>query len=95
MQKLETVHLVPLQVVDAIRATLKPADDDGALRQIEVISTQQAMAVDDQADQPIPVTVPVALERSRQLVTKAPDSASTSANAHLNYRKSSRPDYND
>ena len=74
-QELETVHLVPLQVVDAISAALEPANDDGPLRQVDVIPAQiaslgdpQTVAVDDQSDQPIPVTVPVALERGQQLV---------------------------
>jgi hypothetical protein len=55
--------------VNAISAALEPADDDGALRQVDVIPAQiaslrdpQAVAVDDQSDQPIPVTVPFALE---------------------------------
>jgi hypothetical protein len=41
-QELETVQLIPLQVMDAISAALKPADDDGALPQIDVIPAQIA-----------------------------------------------------
>jgi hypothetical protein len=74
-QQLETVHLILLQVMDTIGAALEPADDDGALRQVDVIPTQiaslgdpQAMAVDGHADQPIPVTVPIALQGGQQLV---------------------------
>ena len=37
LQELEPVHLVPLQVMDAIRAALEPANDDGPLRQVDVI----------------------------------------------------------
>jgi hypothetical protein len=55
--------------MDAISAALKPADDDGALPQVDVIPAQiaglsdpQTMAVDNQSDQPIPVTVPIAVE---------------------------------
>jgi hypothetical protein len=75
LQELETVHLVPLKVMDAIGAALEPADDDGAFRQVDVIPAQitglrdpQAVSVDDQSDQPIPVTVPVALECPKELV---------------------------
>ena len=57
VQELETVHLIPLQVVDAISATLEPADDDGALRQVNVVPAQiasfrhtQTVPVDDQSD---------------------------------------------
>ena len=42
LQELETVHLIPLQVMDAIGAALEPADDDGALRQVDVIPAQIA-----------------------------------------------------
>ena len=42
LQQLETVHLIALQVMDAISATLEPADDDGALRQVDVIPPQIA-----------------------------------------------------
>jgi len=41
-QELETVHLIPLQVMNAIGAALEPADDDGALRQVDVIPAQIA-----------------------------------------------------
>ena len=61
--------------MDAISAALKPADYDGALAQVDVIPAQtasfrhaQTKAVDDQSDQPIPVTVPVVLEGGQQLV---------------------------
>jgi hypothetical protein len=36
--------------------------------QIASLRDPQTMAIDDQPDQPIPVTVPVALEGSQQLV---------------------------
>jgi hypothetical protein len=39
VQELETVHLIPLQVVDAIGAALEPADH-GALRQVDMIPAQ-------------------------------------------------------
>src|SRR6516225_488799 len=61
--------------MDTMRAALEPAHDDGALRQVDVIPAQitslrdpQAMAVDDQPDQPIPVTVSIAFEGGQQLV---------------------------
>ena len=54
---------------------LSRRDEDGALRQVDVIPAQiaclrdpQTVALDDQADQPIPVTVPVALECPKELV---------------------------
>ena len=69
LEELEAVDLIPLQVMDAISTALEPADGDGALPQVDVIPAQiaslrdpQTMAIDDQPDQPIPVTVPVALE---------------------------------
>jgi hypothetical protein len=75
LQQLETVDLIPLQVMDAISAALEPADDDGALPQVDVIPAQiaslrdpQTMAIDNQPDQPIPVTVPVAPEGGQQLL---------------------------
>jgi hypothetical protein len=40
VQELETVHLVPLKVMNAIRAALEPADDDRAFRQVDVIPAQ-------------------------------------------------------
>ena len=49
LQELETVHLIPLQVMDAISAALEPADDDGALWQIDVIPAQIACFGDPQA----------------------------------------------
>jgi hypothetical protein len=71
-EELETVDLIALEVMNAISAALKPADDDGALPQVDVIPAQiaslrdpQTMAIDDQSDQPIPVTVPVVLEGSQ------------------------------
>jgi hypothetical protein len=36
-QELETVDLIALKVMDGIRAALEPTDDDGALRQVDVI----------------------------------------------------------
>ena len=36
-EELETVDLIPLQVMNTISAALKPADDDGALPQVDVI----------------------------------------------------------
>jgi hypothetical protein len=59
--------------MDAIRAALEPADDDGPLGQVDVIPAQiagfgnpQTVAVDNQPDEPIPMTVPVALEGDQQ-----------------------------
>jgi hypothetical protein len=67
VQELEAVHLVPLQVMDAVGAALEPTDDHGPLAQIDVIPTKvasladpQAVPVDQEADQPIAVTVPCA-----------------------------------
>ena len=37
LQELETVHLIPLKVMDAISAALEPAHDDGAFRQVDVV----------------------------------------------------------
>jgi hypothetical protein len=55
LQQLETVHLIPLQVMNAISAALEPAHDNGALPQVDVIPAQiaslrdpQTMAVDNQ-----------------------------------------------
>ena len=42
VQELETVHLVPLQVMNAVSAALEPADDDRAFRQVDVIPTEIA-----------------------------------------------------
>ena len=77
-QELKAVKLAPLQVMDAIGAPLEPADDDGALRQVDVIPAQvtslgdaQTVAVDEQSDEPIPVTVPVALDGGQRLFISA------------------------
>ena len=74
-QELEPVPLIALQVMDTIGAALEPAHDDGPLRQVDVIPAQitslrdtQTVAVDDQCDQPIPMTMPVALKGGQQLV---------------------------
>ena len=57
LQQLETVHLIPLQVMNAISAALEPVDDDGPLRQVDIVPAQitslgdpEAVAVDDQSD---------------------------------------------
>jgi hypothetical protein len=42
VQVLETIHLIPLQVIDAIGAALEPADDDGPFRQVDVVPAQIA-----------------------------------------------------
>ena len=42
LQELETVHLIPLQVMNAISAALEPAHDNGALPQVDVIPAQIA-----------------------------------------------------
>jgi hypothetical protein len=42
LQELETVHLIPLQVMDAISAALEPAHDDGSLWQVDVIPARIA-----------------------------------------------------
>ena len=67
--------LVPLQVVAAIGAPLEAAENDGALLQVDVVPTQiasfgnaQAMAEDQEADQPIAMTMPVALQGDKQLI---------------------------
>jgi hypothetical protein len=61
--------------MDAISAAIEPSHDDGALGEVNVIPAQiaslrdpQAVAVDDQSDQPIPMTMPVALKGCQQLV---------------------------
>ena len=75
VQELETVHLIPLQVVDAISAALEPADDDGPLRQVNVVPAQiasfrhtQTVPVDDQVRLANPGDHAGALERGQQLV---------------------------
>src|SRR6516165_151392 len=59
----------------AVVAAFEAADDDGPLGQIDVIPTKvaslahaQAVAVDEEADQPIAMAVPIALERRQQPV---------------------------
>jgi hypothetical protein len=42
VQELETVHLIPLQVMDAVRAALEPAHDNGSLWEVDVIRAQIA-----------------------------------------------------
>ena len=42
VQELETVHLIPLKVVDAIGAALEPADDNRPLRQVDIVPAQTA-----------------------------------------------------
>ncbi len=70
LQELETVQFIPFQVMDAIGAALEPADDDGAIRQVDVIPAQiaslgdpQTVAVSDQLDKrvapPLPALVPL------------------------------------
>jgi hypothetical protein len=61
VQELETVHLIALEVMDAVSAALEPAGDESALPQVDIIPAQiaslrhpQTMAIDDQPDQPIP-----------------------------------------
>ena len=39
LQELETVRLIALQVMDAISTALKSADDNGPLRQVDVIQS--------------------------------------------------------
>jgi hypothetical protein len=63
LKEFEAVHLIPLEVMDAISAALEPADDEGALPQVDVIPAQIAGLRD-----PIPVTLPVAHEGGEQLV---------------------------
>src|SRR6516165_4576219 len=59
----------------AVMAALETAHNDGALGEVEIVPTKvaglahaQAMTVDHEADQPIAVAVPIALERRQQLV---------------------------
>jgi hypothetical protein len=52
----ETIHLIPLQVMDAVGAALEPADDDGPVRQVDVIPTQIASLGEPQAAMTAPVT---------------------------------------
>jgi hypothetical protein len=66
---------VPLQVVAAVGAALKPANDDRALAKIDIVPAKvaglgypEAVTVDQQAYQPIPVAMPFALERREELV---------------------------
>ena len=62
--ELEAVNLVPFQVVRAVGAAFEPTNNDGALGQVEVIPPQiagfrnaQPMPIDQEANQPIAVTV--------------------------------------
>jgi hypothetical protein len=66
--------LIPLEEVDTVGAALEPADADGALGQVEIVPPQVAglahpepVAIDQQTDQPIAMTVPVGLQRSQEL----------------------------
>jgi len=59
----------------AVIAALEAAHNDGALGAVEIIPPEvaclahaQAMTVDHEADQPIAVAVPIALERRQQPV---------------------------
>ena len=58
VQELETVHLVPLKVMNAIGAALEPADDDRALRQVDVIPAQIASFRDPVALKGLPAACP-------------------------------------
>jgi hypothetical protein len=42
LQQLETVHLIALQVMQAVGTALEPAHDNGALPQVDVILAQIA-----------------------------------------------------
>ena len=74
-QELKTIDLIPLQVMDTIRTALEAADNHGALRQVDIVPAEvtslrdpQAVSIDDQANQPIPAAMPVALKRRQQLL---------------------------
>ena len=74
LQALEPGELITLEIVDAVGAAFQPADLNGALGKIDVIPSQvtgfrhpEAVPIDQQGDQPVPVTVPVRLQRSEQL----------------------------
>ena len=58
VKQLKTVHLVPLKVMNAIRAALEPADDDRALRQVDVIPAQIASFRDPVALKGLPAACP-------------------------------------
>ena len=59
----------------AVIAPLETAHNDGALGEVKIVPTKvaglahaQAMTVDHEADQPIAIAVPIALEHRQQLV---------------------------
>src|SRR5262249_43365245 len=72
LESFEASEYVPLKVMDTIGAVFQPTNSDGALGQIEVIPPEiagfgytQTVAIDQQADQPITMSVPIALQRSQ------------------------------
>ena len=74
-QELKTIDLIPLQLIGTIRSALEAADNHGALRQVDIVPAEvtrlrdpQAVPVDYQPNQPIPVTMAVALKRRQQLL---------------------------
>src|SRR5262245_19715211 len=74
LQEPQPVDLVPLQIVRAVVGALEAAHNDGALGQVEVIPPQvaslghaQTVPVDHEADQPVPMAMPVALESGQEL----------------------------
>jgi hypothetical protein len=74
-QELKTIDLIPLQVMDTIRTALQPSDNNRSLPQVDVVPAEvtslrdpQAVPVNHQPDQPIPMTMAVALEGGQQFV---------------------------
>jgi hypothetical protein len=75
LQQLETVHLVTFKEMNAIGAALQAANDNGALGQVDIIPAKIAslgyaktMTIDNERQEPIPVTMPVTLESGEELV---------------------------
>jgi hypothetical protein len=71
LQSLEPGKLVAFEVMAAIDAALEPADGIGSLGKVDIIRSQftgfrdsQTVAIDQQADQLIPMAVPVLLQCS-------------------------------
>jgi hypothetical protein len=67
--------LIPLEIVAAIGTAFEATDDDRALTEVNVVPAEvaglghpKAVPIDQQADQPIAVAVPVALEGREKLI---------------------------
>src|SRR5262245_38201961 len=74
LEALQPCQFVALQIVSTIGAALQPADGNGALRQVKIIPAHvtslahpETVAVDQEPDQPVPMTVAVCFQGSKQL----------------------------